>query len=55
MADHAGGDIRMKVKACNDRQVISGEIANPGKQLALAILMGLGHHGAMEIKIDTIK
>ena len=52
--DHQRRGIRMQVETSDQRLVGPDEIAHPAQQLALSILEMLGHHGAMQTKVDGI-
>jgi hypothetical protein len=54
MRDHLGRDIGMEVEAHDQRQVLADDLAHARKRFAFAVVIILGHHGAVQIEIDGI-
>jgi hypothetical protein len=54
MLHHLGRDVGMEVEARDQRQVLANHLAHAGKGFAFAIVVMFGHHGAVQIEINSI-
>src|SRR6185503_15052444 len=52
--DHRVGDVGVEVKAGDDRNAWAHRCAYATQKLALAVVVGLHHHGAVKVEVDAI-
>ena len=52
--EHRARHVGVQVEARHDRDARPHRLADAAQQLALAVVVGLDHHGSVQVEIDAV-